>query len=163
MSEVVSLKGNYTLKVAAELALQAQLFDVDTNSLAEFFGTQAHQMCECPPNLNYFGQKAQVWVMRGFFPGTPLFFKMVVLEQCPNPRSYYVKVTPLRVNHVNKYRGKDDDFLHIEGEQVEELIVKRMENSLLDAKHDIPLIVNTIKMPRCMSPKGMKIFKYEKK
>lgn len=154
----------YRIKIMTELLMQANISGLDLNEFVGFFGAQVQAMLASPPNYNKYGQKARVWYMRGFYPGSSIFFKLVLCtrDSSYGGASYYAKVSPLRIEkRVTKNRIVEDNY-QFDGSEISEDVTNRMENTFFGADHELkPLVPNKIKMPRCMSPKGMKIFRYE--
>ena len=155
----------YHLKVMGELLTQAHIIGVELEEFVCFFATQVQAMLACPPNLQV--GDGRVWVMRGFYPGTPVFFKLTVVSTITDDSrmSYHAKASPLRVMwHHPKYKSrKYDEHVYLMSEKLNENITLRMENTFFGANHKIePLLEKKPKMPRCMSPKGLKLFRYEK-
>ena len=151
----------YQLKVMSELLVQAHIIGVELDEFVGFFASQVQAMLVCPPNLNLFGQKARVWILRGFYPGTHIFFKLVLMDR---EDGLYAKASPLRV-HFQGTRGttKYDAHMKFNGTKLNEDLTNRMENAFFGANHKLdPILYNKIRMPRCMSPKGLKIFRYKK-
>jgi hypothetical protein len=147
------------MKVMSELLTQAHVIGIDIEELIAFFATQIQAMLSAPPNYNMWGQKERVWIMRGFYPDTSLFFKIVLLPTNSESRPpYYAKVSPLR---VTGRRG--ESFTTFRSSDLNENITNKMENTFFSANHEIkPLLNNKLKMPRCMSPKGVHVFRYKK-
>jgi hypothetical protein len=149
----------YTLKVTSELLLQASLAGIDLDEFVGFFATQVQNMFCHPPNFRMFKTTARVWIMRGFYPESSLFFKIVLIGES-NPA--YAKVTALRMNNYRK-RAQSESAVIFNSEELNENATEKMENILLDTKYQIrPLLPNGVKMPKCMSPRGMPLFKYKK-
>jgi hypothetical protein len=149
------------------LLSQAKVLGIEPQDLVEFFGVQINAMLGCPPNYNYMGEKANVWILRGYYPGYSLFFKLVLVKKS-DEGGYYAKASALEMKATRYLKGKKTrvtipDNLVFNGKEMDNLITSRMENSILGAKHDIEaLLPFKIKMPKCMSPRGMKLFKHEK-
>lgn len=115
-------------------------------------------MLAAPPNYKMWGKTAPVWIMRGFYPGTSVFFKLVVYRS--DQSGTWVKAS---IPMVKTGRSRYPSTISFDGRELNSTLTKKMENSLLEADHKIePLVSVTMKMPRCMSPKGVKIFGYEK-
>lgn len=148
------------MKVMSDLLAQAYIRGIDLNEFVEFFASQAQSMFNYPRNCRLTGTQDRVWLMRGFYPGSSIFFKLSIIpnrnqEYFDTP--YYVKVSLPTVN------GRKQRYNMFGSKELNDYIVDKMENSVFNAGHDIkPLIDDTFRMPRCMSPKGMKIFRYEK-
>ena len=148
------------MKVMSELLVQAHIIGIDLEEFVGFFASQVQAMLACQPNLNVFGQKARVWIMRGFYPDTHVFFKLVLIG---GDKELYAKVSPLRINFNTRGGKRWDAHMNFNGAKLNVNLINRMENSLLGADHKLePIMYNKIKMPRCMSPKGLKIFNYKK-
>jgi hypothetical protein len=152
----------YKMKVMSELLTQAHIAGVELEEFIGFFASQIQVMLTCPPNLNMFGQMARIWVCRGFYPTTSVFFKLVLISR---EGGHYAKVSPLRTT----FRGRTgaasrwDAYTLFDSEKLNEDLTNRMENAFLGANHKLdPLLPMKLKMPRCMSPRGMKLFKYKK-
>src|ERR1017187_4266587 len=92
----------YYFKVMSELLVHAHMLNVNLEEFAGFLGSQVQAMLACPPNYNKFGKKARAWIMRGFYPGTTLFFKLAIATADEPSGGYYVKASPLRVHHSGK-------------------------------------------------------------
>jgi hypothetical protein len=158
----------YRMKVMSELLMQAHIIGVDLEEFIGFFAVQVQAMLMCPPNFNKFGQFARVWVMRGFYPDTSIFFKLVLMHQevkeGSSEPSYFVKVSPLRVKFQGKVSSTPyDAHVTFNSVKLNDDITNRMENAFLGANHKLePIMPYKLKMPRCMAPKGLKILKYKK-
>jgi hypothetical protein len=167
MSYLASLEDGtpqqYKLKVMSELLVQAHIVGVELEEFIGFFASQIQAMLACPPNLNMFGQKARVWIMRGFYPGTHIFFKLVLMDHSSG--SLYAKVSPLRVTFKARTGAatKYDAHMIFDSVKLNDDLTNRMENTFFGANHQLtPILTTKLKMPRCMSPKGLKILKYKK-
>ena len=167
MSYSASLEDNdhqpFVLKVMSELLTQAHIAGIDLEEFIEFFATQIQTMLSHSPNYNYMGEKKRVWIMRGFYPDTPIFFKLTLILSTNDKENYYAKVSPLRVNFYGKGGTAYDSWVKFDGKTLNEDITDKMENVFFGAEHDLkPILRDKVRMPRCMSPKGMKIFRYKK-
>jgi len=98
--------------------------------------------------------------MRGYYPKTPLFFKITVSFNEESNR-YYCKVSPLRVTYSTKRMNKVELYKDVDFNIIQQNLTAQLENSLLDAKNEIEKLKLSVKYPRCMSPKGMPIFKLD--
>jgi len=160
------IQQQYFMKVSNELLTQAHILDINTEELLEFFAVQVQAMLACPPNFKYAGQLKQVWILRGFYSTSSLFFKLIVmrtegtaLDTCGYP--YYAKATPLR---INQGWAKKEKNTTINSGDLNDNITNRMENSFFNTNHKIKKLIPTkIRMPRCISPKGMKLLKFQKR
>lgn len=157
----------YDLKITSEIFVQARILGIDHEEMVEFFATQIECMFRCKPNYNYFGQKAKVWILRGFYPGSSLFFKLILLAQRNQDLNgndmhdggYFAKVTTLTINNTKKKRA----FQIFSGHSLREQMTDKMENALMGAKHEFkPLMTDKYRLPRCISPSGMPIYRFKK-
>lgn len=161
-----SKRQTYTLKVLTELFTLAKLNGIKPEDMLEFFSTQIETMLNYPPNVSKGSDTAgRIWVLRGFYPNSPIFFKLVLIEttKATNYTSmpFFAKASPLRIK--SKYKGGGEAFINFNGNKLNENLTNRMENVFFDAQHKVDdLIEEKITMPRCMSPKGMKLFRFKK-
>ena len=152
----------------SELFTQGLIHGLSSDEMLEFFASQIEAMFCCPPNYRFFGQKARVWILRGFYPNTPIFFKLVLIDTSVNNvyhggAGYFAKATPMRAVFRGRGGGVYDDHRTFSSTDISTNITNRMENAFFNANHDIKeLITKKIKMPRCMSPKGMKLLRIDK-
>lgn len=151
----------YDMKVTGEIFAHAKILGIDAEKMVEFFATQVEAMLMCPPNFKFGGNRC--WILRGYYPGSSMFFKQILI----NPTSdrmgeggyYFSKVSSLSVG----FRRHTPAHQTFKGNELRKLMSDRMENILLGASHKIePLIKVKTKMPRCLAPKGMKLFRYKK-
>jgi hypothetical protein len=148
----------YTLKVNPTLLTMGIVHGLKPDDMVEFFATQVPALLAAPANYNKFGELAPVRIMRGFYPGTPIFFKLVVAK---NDLGVFAKASvPMTVlRKVYLVSG----YLSFRGDDVSKQLTKKLENAFLDVNHTIePLVTVPLKMPRCMSPKGVRLFTYKK-
>ena len=147
---------SYSMKVCATVLTMGLVQGVNPEDMVEFFATQVSTMLLSPPNYNKYGIKAPVWIMRGFYPGTSVFFKLIVAR---NDQGTWVRVSYPKINGT---KNRPHTF-HFDGARLNEAITDKMENTFFGAKHEVkPLISAKLRSPKCMSPKGVKIFNYEK-
>ncbi len=165
------LKSQYRLKVSPTLIAQLAIEGVDPSSLVEFAHAQIQVMMECKPNCRIYAPK-KIWVLRGYYPNTSVFFKLTLvkaevenLNGTDSRYQYFARIKHLVVGskrswHANNFINYGEIVL--DSERVRNYVTQGIENSILGAEHkQEPLIdVGNLK-PRCMSPKGMRLFKSE--
>lgn len=150
-----------------ELLTEGVVLGLKPDDMIEFFATQVEAMLVCPPNYRMYNETARVWILRGFYPKTSLFFKLVLVDSTKDGASgyetkYFAKATSLRVNWRSPKGRSYEDHVTVNGADVAESITNKMENEFFGAKHEIKqLFTKNIKMPKCMSPKGMRLFRYD--
>jgi hypothetical protein len=168
MSYSVSLEGerrNFSLKVVYELLVQGKVLGIEPDALVEFMAIQAQNMLNYKHNFNLHGHR--VWVMRGFYPKSSLFFKLSICEARLSDGhisadSLSAKASGLRVKEGSSVT-QWEKTIRFNGNDLMDKITDRMENAFFSANHKVdPIVQDKIMMPRCMSPKGMKLFRYEK-
>ena len=161
----------YTIKVMSELLTQAHIAGIDLEEFVGFFATQVQAMLASSPNYNKFGEKARVWVMRGFYPESAVFFKLVLIDCNASAKGdsrfgntgYYAKASGMRVMGYSRKGNSYEDFVCLDGAKLNDDLTDRMENSILGANHELkPLLEKKVRMPRCMSPRGLQIFRFKK-
>jgi hypothetical protein len=154
----------YNFKIINELLVQAKALNIDLEGFIGFLGAQVQAMLGCPPNYSKFGKKERAWIMRGFYPGTPLFFKLTIGTDTNSPsggNQYNVKAVPLRVNKTVKGH-QSEAYIWLDSAKINEDITNRMENEFFGANHELESLLDIhIKLPRCMSPRGCQMFRYD--
>lgn len=162
----------YRLKVSPTLLSQLMIMGVDGNELVEFIHSQIQTLISCPPNFRVAYSKSidptlRIWILRGYYPETPIFFKLSLVKATDGgPYSYYAKASHLMVNMRRKWGEKNSTQygeFHFNSSDIDKKIVESMENSLLGADHEPKKhMTGGPRAPKCMSPKGMKLFRYKK-
>jgi hypothetical protein len=154
----------FEMTVEDQLLLKLQCAGIKPDDAVCFFGQQLTEMMECPPNLTskqstpLMEIKGDYWVMRGFFPNTPVMFKIVGVY---NTRSFighdkslfYGKIT----QPVVKARHKRKVARLFSYETWMKCVDNKVNHILLNDDKPKEQIEH-YRMPRCSSPKGMKIF-----
>ena len=167
MAHSESLKDLYRLKISPTLIAQLAVADVDHMSLLEFTAGQIQQMLASKPNCRIHGKDKPIWILRGYYPGTSVFFKLTLVK-VDNSRygdctfSYFARLRALQVNPRKGWGCSYGDFV-VMSSSVSQAITEGMENTLLGADHKIkPVLEKVPGKPKCMAPKGMKLFNYKK-
>lgn len=168
-------KPKYILRVCNRLLIKLRMAGIDPSEATVFFGSQVNPMLNCRPNFGPGSNKSKktelkrdVWLMRGFYPGTPLMFKISIAENdvFGDMYQYYVKVSepPVRIptkaklrelQFTSRYESSfDSDRINIELE-------KRVENEILGQDHTTEKLVSekVVFTPKCISPKGMPFYR----
>jgi len=166
MSSLVQVEQQqkYEFKIMNELLVQAKAMEIDLEKLVGFLGAQVQAMLNCSPNYSMFGKKARAWIMRGFYPGTSLFFKLTIGTMGDSDSTdYYVKASGLKVTLTARNGRTHDSFVMIDSVKLNDSIVNSMENEFFGANHELQsLLQKSVKLPRCMSPRGCQIFSLDK-
>lgn len=168
MSHLVALeeikRPDYELKIWYSLLVQAKALGIPSNDLVEFVGTLIPKMLECPSNYKTLGaSKKDMWVFRGFYPKSSLFIKVSILKTNDTDSPYYiVKVRPIDAKMSYNARKKDRT-VDVDASKLKQYMDNNLENHLLGTQHKLPnLIDQKVMMPRCLSPKGLPLFRYYK-
>jgi len=176
MSSLASPKQAFRLKISPTLLSQLVIEDISPDECIEFFAAQFQNMIACKPNFKGSTPEKPVWFLRGYYPRTSVFFKMTVVktgtltghhgDQYEETFNYYVKATELKVSPGKTFRSKvfmNSGFIALYSDAIMRRITEGMENSVLGGEHEIKsLIPAKLVRPKAMSPKGMKLFRYDK-
>jgi hypothetical protein len=156
----------YQMYIEPSLLTKLKINGVDINESIMFFATQVDLMINCPPNYGkdkngLRKMNVDVRLLKGYYPKTKLLFKISVVERYDyfSDHKYTVKVSELVQRFKRQYYYK----YTFNSSQVEKEISKRLENNLLGTKHEVSDLISPKDVPRtrCISPKGMKLFKLE--
>lgn len=150
---------DWDLSVSPNLIfLISKYLNIHTSEVLSVLDSIIHTAVSCPPNLTRrpFQPKTAdpndakvdlpIWIIRGFFPETPIFFKMVIadLEKYAMDRQFKYRVK-IQLPH-NFYNG----IVRVNTKKIRE---DAAEKEILG---DFASKELEIKKPRCMTPKGMK-------
>lgn len=166
--EDTSNRQRFNLKVMVELLTEGVILGLKPDDMIEFFSVQVEAMLLCPPNYRMYKETARVWILRGYYPNSPLFFKLVLVDSDKDGKSgyqakYFAKATSLRMNWRSPRGRSYEDHITINAADIAENITNKMENEFFGAKHQLKeLFAKKIKMPKCMSPKGMRLYRFDK-
>lgn len=172
------MKDLYRLDVCNRLLIKLRMNGIDPTEAIVFFGSQAQQMLGFKPN--YGPQSARnkpnnphyiprdIWLLRGFYPETAQMFKITVSE-CNESCTfkYIVKITEPTIRNYGYGKAKNASRTSIVAynskfysKELDEPIRDRLEKEVLGGDLKLsPLVSDAIiYTPRCISPKGMKLF-----
>jgi len=174
-------KQKFIMRVCNRLLIKIRMNGVDPTEASVFFGNQAAQMLDCPPNYGPRSTKVttakqhqlkrDVWLMRGFYPGTAQMFKISISENEAYPDyHYYVKVSEPAVRIPSKKYERKIDFTSryetsFTSDQIRDQLQERLEREVLGVDIPVDSIVSNkaVFTPKSISPKGMKIFRLDLK
>lgn len=154
----------YNLKIEHQLVAMLLGAGLTQAQIHLFFGEQVEAMLQVPHNIKIY--KKPIWVMRGFFPDTPIFFKLSLLKNTTDQDyydgQYYAKAT------IPPYRTGKRRPAHIVLSSHylrPALLTQSMESEILGGTCGIEPPPNqpTVKIFQCMSPKGVKLHTLKKK
>lgn len=166
----------FAMKLCNKLLIKIRMNGIDPTQAVLFFGQQATLMLDCPPNYGPKSKKTtnakdhqlktDVWLMRGFYPGTAQMFKISIAK---NPAydhvEYYVKISEPKINPPTN-RGnrhlpvaKDNQTI-IYSNVIKDTLQNTLEKEVLGVDIPIESLINSkvVFTPKCISPKGMKRF-----
>lgn len=141
---------------------------IESDEAILFFGKQVEVMQSCKPNygphtdnpkkrLKY---SSPYWIMRGFYPDTPMMFKIVMIDTSNGKKeSFYAKCT---IPTIQTYR-QFGATVSISQETIKEIMTNKANQILVDDDDYQPHVVIKQRTPKCMSPKGSPIFNLSKK
>lgn len=172
-------KKKYLMRVCNRLLIKLRMNGVDPTEAVCFFGSQAEAMLGCPANFGPTSNKSKlhglsksVWLMRGFYPGTPQMFKISMAENDafgPNYQ-YFVKVTEPQVRMPSSKQKRNLNFTpryesEFNSDQIRDQLNKRLENEVLGEEHGLEALISAkvVFTPKCISPKGMPIYRLNTK
>jgi hypothetical protein len=178
MFQETTNKKKYLMRVCNRLLIKLRMSGIDPTEASCFFGSQAEAMLGCTPNFGPRSAKVtvsprqqlkkDVWLMRGFYPGTPQMFKISIAhnEAFEHSHEFFVKVSEPMIRFPTK---KNERGLQItaryetefDSTQIRDQLNRRLENEVLGLDHGIDVLVNkkAVFTPKCMSPKGMPIYR----
>lgn len=147
----------YDLRIQESLLFSIKFSSKHPNHrILSFFDEKVCEMIAAEPNIKSYKHKKfeklkkvenPVWIVRGYYPGTPVFFKLVVVRPSPIEVPDLLLVKAIDPNKPKMLTIKSDV---IRNESAEcELLGHDMEMS--------------VKKQRLMMPKGVKPCKFEKK
>ncbi len=153
----------FRLKINHKILYLLRAVDISPDRATAFFGQQVVSMQSCPPNYtarnnNKYARlefNDKFWVMRGFFPSTPVMFKIIMVDDSSGRgESYYAKVElivpTLQKKHAHNTMVDEKLWLKVMNDETNRI--------LLGDNNPDPKITLTQRHPKCMSPKGMTVF-----
>lgn len=170
-------KNAFRLKLSPTLLSQLLVADVKPDEFVEFVAAQFQNMIACKPNCRLFTTVDKpVWILRGYYPNTSVFFKITVVKAkgfqhhsghtWTENFTYYVRARELQVKSKRKWQDTllvNYNDIVLFSNDIMKSITAAMENSLLGGTNELkPLIKGGPTKPKCMSPKGMKLFQHKK-
>ena len=172
-------KQKFIIRICNRLLIKLKMCGIEPTEAAMFFGSNAMQMLDCVPNFGPRSNKSKktelkrdVWLMRGFYPQTPQMFKISIAENdaFEHAYEYYVKVTEpaVRVPTAKSVRGLDFTVRYessLTSNQIRDELQERLEKEVLglDIASNILISHKVVFTPKCISPKGMQIYRLTKK
>jgi hypothetical protein len=171
------MKDKFLMRVCNRLLIKLRMAGIEPSEASVFFGTQAEAMLDCQPNYGpnstktttapHHQLKKSVWLMRGFYPNSPLMFKISISENDHyDTYQYYVKVTEPAVRIPSKRGERGLEFTSryessFSSKQLRDQLQNRLEKEVLGIDLNIePLVSNKVVFtPKCISPKGMPFFR----
>ena len=176
----------FIMRVCNRLLIKIRMNGIDPTDASVFFGSQAEQMLNCPPNYGPGSAKTttakqhqlkrDVWLMRGFYPGTAQMFKISIFkfeegqDAWGGQYEYYVKVSE-PIIRVPTNRNKDGfngrrlsglarNESTLTSKQIRDQLQERAEREVLglDLEVESAIQKQVVFTPKCLSPKGMKKF-----
>lgn len=164
------MENNFAYKTCAKLLMSLRTAGVNEDEALAFFAENINRMTECPPN---FGSKknnryityhiSELWIMRGFFPKTPIMFKIVLIKgqgsqgqwnDDSGRLDWYAKVEQPRIS----IPSGNPSHIFITRKRIKSLMDKQMNRLLLEDRNTESLFKVEHRTPKCFSPKGCIIY-----
>lgn len=146
----------YQIVIARELAAQLMIHHIEVDDFLEFADDQIQEAITKPFNYNKLGEKKPVWIVRGYYPDSSLFYKLSIIQN-----ELIAGGTDIRVFAKSldmRYKSSKRNNLQFAGEKIIEIKRQKFENVVLGTSHIIePICLELVRMPKVMAPKGMKL------
>lgn len=168
-------KEKFIMRVCNRLLIKLRMNGIDPTEASVFFGAQAIPMLNCRPNFGPSSNKSKmnelrkdVWLMRGFYPGTAQMFKISIAQSDAfgGTYQYYVKVSEpaVRLPTAKNKRGLDFTSRYestFTSNQIRDELQNRLEKEVMGLEIPLdPLISSKVVFtPKCISPKGMPLYR----
>lgn len=164
-------KNDYNFRVSHQILSTLAIEGISSTQAYLFFAEQIESMQNVDPNFGpkrYVNKRRQTiplpcWIMRGYYPGTNAFFKITMIHKENgfdySDAPYYAKITMPVTKTAHKFEW-------IRGAQMKPFLLEhKADQMLLGADEPLKQYEHApeLKKPRCMSPKGVPVFKLEKK
>jgi hypothetical protein len=148
--------GSYTFTLETKLLVQFKAAKIDFKEAVLFFGGTIKAMQQSPANYGPHKDTTvkkymhPTWLMRGYYPGSTIYFRITMIKVDNNPSAEYVaKVIVPSVHPAIRH-----SFFN--GEEIDKLLEQRAERVLLGEEVVLEeLKSQKINLPKCISPVGM--------
>ncbi len=150
------------------------LHGIDINEAGAHFAETSDRVRSCPPNYRYRkGVKNNIWILRDFFPGTDILYKLTLVYQTPESQYEYdkkfmdehIKATsrsaadyePRIWVNVKLVPSKLAGKLHVPYKAAQKYLMAKAANILIgDSIKPEAFMSREVKPPKRMFPKGFK-------
>lgn len=164
--EEKTINEKYSMYIEPAILSKLKVCGIDMNEAILFFGAQVDIMITCPPNYGPHRNglsklPIEVRLLKGYYPKTSQLFKISVIDRNGSFDNY--KYTVKVSEPVARYKRNDTYKFVFSSSKIESELSKRLENNLLQTDHSVSdlISIKDVKKPKCISPKGMKLFKLE--
>lgn len=177
----MNTKEKFIMMVSNTLLIKLRMCGIDPTEASMFFGNQANLMLDCKANYGPTSTKVTnakahqlkkpVWLMRGFFPETPQMFKISISTNDAYDHSYeyFVKVSEPKINPPTRKKANGHREIAVTKNNesqftsniLRDQLQERMEKEVLDLDLKLDSLVDkkVVFTPKCISPKGMPLFR----
>jgi hypothetical protein len=160
---------DYQMMVDNKLLISLKMNGVDLSQAIVFFGTQARCMMGVKPNYGPHraipqvrnGFKFSTHILKGYYPGTTTMFRMTMIHDPTHSISetnYFVKVT-LPPIVLGKKTPRSERYT---SDTIDQYIGGSAEHAIFGGEKPPIVAVNKLNVPKCISPRGMPVFKLQK-
>lgn len=148
------------------------LHGIDINEAGAHFAETSDRVRSCPPNYRYRkGVKNNIWILRDFFPGTNILYKLTLVYQTPESqleydtkmREKYGKLgsvadyEPRIWVNVKLVPAKLTGKLLVPYKAAQKYLMAKAANIIIgDSIKPEPFMSREVKPPKRMFPKGFK-------
>ena len=135
-----------------------------------FFGTQVRCMMSLKPNYGPHrkipsapqGFKFSTWILKGYYPGTTTLFRISLVHDVSKSLSettYYAKVIMPPIA-LRKKQHKSNRY---SSDEIDKYVTGSTEHAIFGTEKPPIVNVGKLNIPKCISPRGMPVFKLAKK
>lgn len=159
---------NYTMSVCNKLLTDLKINGVEPTAAIVFFGTQVRCMMGLKPN---YGPQREIpqsrafkfptWILKGYYPGTTTLFRISMIYDETHQVSdtnYYAKVImpPIAINKTTA------PSMRYSSDVIDKYVTGNAEHAIFGGEIPPVVDVNKLNAPKCVSPRGMPVFKLQK-
>jgi len=159
---------DYHMNVDNKLLVALKMSGVNPSEAVVFFGTQVRCMMGLKPNYGpqraipgVRGFKFPTWILKGYYPNTTTMFRIVLVhdvEKTLSETTYFAKVI-LPPIVLNKKTSKS---MRYSSDEIDRYVTGVAESDIFGLEKPPIVDVNKLNIPKCISPRGMPVFKLQK-
>ena len=157
---------DYQMNVCNKLLTSLKLSGIDPNTAVVFFGTQVRCMMGLKPNYGpqrkvpgLLGFKFPTWLLKGYYPGTTTLFRISLIydvNHTVSETNYYAKVIMPPIVLNSKLVAKSQRY---SSDTIDKYVAGAAEHEIFGTEKPPIIEINKLNAPKCISPRGMPVFK----